>query len=283
MRARTAADINDAPVVGNVAQATEVDESTNCFTDANCGLYACDSNHDCNTSSAPDSDCDQDIAYHRGEVRGPAACAALTRRAVCSRALVFEFEARLDPIMRQIKPSVMVRGSVGLLCTMLTACLTPVDDVPAPPANPAISNAAGSVTLPSRIECDGPAEELALLGKLCGTETALGTWMGTDAEKGMSTAFGSPEGPVLLLYNRLERDPGSANVAGEVKYSAYVLLSVRSDDVLRSWSRAEPVSSGQVTSQLVRFEACSASWFAEGTFTWRSTTLRLAWGASRPC
>lgn len=177
----------------------------------------------------------------------------------------------------------MVRGSVGLLCALLTGCLTSVDDVPAPPANAAISNAAGSVTLPSRIECDGPAEELALLGKLCGAKTVLAAWMGTDAAMGMSTALGPPEGPVVLLYNRLERDPGRANVAGEVKYSAYVLLSVGSGDVLRSWSRAEPVSSGQVTSQLVRFEACSASWIAEGTFTWRSTTLRFSWGASRPC
>src|SRR6478609_477175 len=50
-------------VVGNVAQATEVNESTNCFTDATCGLYACDSNHDCNTSCARDSDCDQAVAY----------------------------------------------------------------------------------------------------------------------------------------------------------------------------------------------------------------------------
>ena len=88
---------------------------------------------------------------------------------------------------------------------------------------------------------------------------------------------------MLLVYNRLDRDPGRANVAGEVKYSAYVLLSVGSDDVLRSWSRAEPVSSGQVTSQLVTFQACSVTWSAEGTFAWRSTTLRLSWGAMRPC
>jgi len=85
------------------------------------------------------------------------------------------------------------------------------------------------------------------------------------------------------VYNRLDRDPGRANVAGEVKYSAYVLLSVGSDDVLRNWSRAEPVSFGQVTSETVSFQACSASWFAEGTFTWRSTTLRMSWGAARPC
>jgi len=193
-------------------------------------------------------------------------------------------KAQLDPTTREIQDSTVIRGTVGVLyATLLTGCLIPDDDVPAPPANPAISNVAGSVTLPSRIECDGPAEELALLGKLCGASTAEVAWMGTDAEKGMSTALGPPDGPVLLVYNRLDRDPGRANVAAEVKYSAYVLLSVGSDDVLRSWSRAEPVSSGQVTSQLVTFQACSVTWSAEGTFAWRSTTLRLSWGAMRPC
>lgn len=177
----------------------------------------------------------------------------------------------------------MSRGSVVLLCAALGGCFNPADDVPAPPPNAAISNTAGSVTLPSRIDCDGPADELALLGKLCGAATPGAVWKGTDAKKGMSTALGPEEGPRLLIYNQLNRDPGATNVAADVQYSAYVLLSAGSDDALRSWPRAEPVSAGQVTSELVKFEACSISWFAEGTFTWRSTTLRLSWGAARPC
>ncbi len=44
-------------LVHSTIQATEVDEQANCFTDANCGLYACGSEHDCNTSCARDSDC----------------------------------------------------------------------------------------------------------------------------------------------------------------------------------------------------------------------------------
>jgi hypothetical protein len=178
----------------------------------------------------------------------------------------------------------MSRGTVVVLCaTMLVGCINPSDDIPAPPPNADIANTAGSVTLPSRIDCDGPDDELALLGKLCGAATPDAVWIGTDAKKGMSTALGPERGPRLLIYNQLDRDPGGANVAAEVKYSAYVLLSVGSDDALRSWSRAEPVSAGQVTTELVKFEACSISWFAEGTFTWRSTTLRLSWGAARPC
>jgi hypothetical protein len=163
----------------------------------------------------------------------------------------------------------------------------PVDDVPAPPANPAIVNTAGSTTLPARIECDGPAEELALLGALCGSTTSLVGWRGTDAEKGMAMAVG-PEhgGPLLLVYNRLDRDPGLVNVAAEVKYSAFVLLSPADRDstaTLGEWPKAESVSAGQVTSQLVKFEACSDSWIAEGTFTWRSTQVRLSWAAARGC
>jgi len=178
----------------------------------------------------------------------------------------------------------MRRGTgLALGATLLVGCINPNDDVPAPPPNPAISNVAGSVTLPSRIDCSGPADEVALLGKLCGAATPDAVWTGTDAKKGMSTALGPEQGPRLLIYNQLDRDPGVVNVAAEVKYSAYILLSAGSDDALRSWSKAEPVSGGQVTSELVKFEACSTSWFAEGTFTWRSTTLRLSWGAARPC
>jgi hypothetical protein len=102
----------------------------------------------------------------------------------------------------------------------------------------------------------------------------------------MAMALGPQHGPVLLLYNRLDRDAGRVDVAAEVKYSAYVLLSVvdrDSDATLGQWSNADPVAAGQVTSQLVKFNACSTSWVAEGTFTWRSTQLRLAWAALRPC
>ena len=56
----------------------------------------------------------------------------------------------------------------------------------------------------------------------------------------MATALGPDEGPVLLVYNRLDREPDQANVAAEVKYSAYVLLSVQdrhSDRTLSDWSR----------------------------------------------
>jgi len=54
---------DQAEIVRSTTQTTEIDEDTNCFTEASCGLYACDSNHDCYVSCARDHDCDMDVAY----------------------------------------------------------------------------------------------------------------------------------------------------------------------------------------------------------------------------
>jgi hypothetical protein len=49
------------------------------------------------------------------------------------------------------------------------------------------------------------------------------------------------------------------------------------------WSRAEIINAGMVTSSTVKSTAREVAWIAEGTFSWRSTRLRVAWSAAHPC
>jgi len=169
---------------------------------------------------------------------------------------------------------------------MLSGCFSSPDEVAAPPVNPGIANVAGMVTMPFRVDCAGPANEVALLGSLCGSVTISAAWRRTDAPDGMAMSLGPGAGPSLLLYNRLDSEAGDGNVAANAKYSAYVLLSASSDSPnakLDGWPNGEPVTTGTVTSQLVQFQACSSTWIAEGTFSWRSTTISVAWSAANAC
>jgi hypothetical protein len=185
-------------------------------------------------------------------------------------------------------------GSAALVAPMLLAlaALGCSDDVDAPPVNASIHNEArplvpGCYTLPFEVICDGPAEELALLDGVCGAKTDFLDWSRTDAPAGMGTWIGPRNGPLFLLFNRLEREPGEQeDVAEELRYSAYFVNRGFSDDIvetLEQWHAGEGVKSGSVITFAARFVACSMSWEGEGTFRWRSTTIEFAWTAAEPC
>jgi len=192
----------------------------------------------------------------------------------------------------------MVR-SHGLGSAALVALMAPAlavlgcsDDVDAPPANASIHNEAraltpGCFTRPFEVMCDGPEDELARLDGVCGAKTDFLEWSGTDAPAGMATWIGPRNGPLFLLFNRLEREPNeNENVAKELHYSAFFVNEGFADDLvatLEQWHAGEPVRSGTVVTFAARFVACSMSWEGEGTFRWRSTTLAFAWTAAEPC
>jgi hypothetical protein len=161
--------------------------------------------------------------------------------------------------------------------------------VNAPPVNTAISNTAGSVTLPFTVQCDGPADEVALLGGICGSGTSGLEWFLTDAPSGMATMIGPGSGPFFLLYDRVDHDPSvSANVAGQAHYAAFVFLQQEPSEaspetILDGWIGAEAVSSGAVVTQQVDFLACGGGWLGQGSFVWRTTKLTFAWSASELC
>jgi len=182
-------------------------------------------------------------------------------------------------------------GSAALMALALGA-LGCSDDVDAPPVNTSITNQAmplapGCFKLPFEVTCDGPADELALLDGVCGAKTDFLEWSGTDAPAGMATWIGPRNGPLFLLYNRLEREPGEKeDVAKELRYSAFFVNQGFSDDAvatLEQWREGESVKSGEVITFAARFVECRMSWEGEGVFQWRNTSIAFAWTASEPC
>jgi hypothetical protein len=161
------------------------------------------------------------------------------------------------------------------------------EEVESPPVNPSISNTQGGVEIPFEVSCTGPDDDMALLGDLCGISASNLDWFPTDAPAGMAMAIGPASGPLVLIFNRLEYEPAaSQNVAGEIRYAAFVSLGGRADDAvdtLERWKQAEAVGAGTVVTELARFTACTGSWEARATLVWRSTTLDVAWIASQPC
>jgi hypothetical protein len=161
------------------------------------------------------------------------------------------------------------------------------DRVSAPPANTAISNVAGSVAAPFSVQCNGPADEVALLAGLCGSDTTAVEWMVTDAPGGMGAVIGPSGGALFLLYARADHDPAvDANFAGQAQYAGFVFLGQRTGPhagTLDTWKAGEPVSSGKVVTQEASLMACSTDWIGQGTFNWRHTTVSFAWSAAEPC
>ncbi len=158
--------------------------------------------------------------------------------------------------------------------------------------NRAIENQAqprepGKPTLPYEVRCVGPEDELRLLGGVCGAPTLYLGWVRTDAPGGMGTSIGPLDGPFLMLFNRVERDPPPGeNVAAELKYAAYFVQrgpGENSVDTLDQWKDGEAVRSGSLVTYRASFGACSESWVGEGSLLWRSTTLTFAWSALLPC
>lgn len=184
----------------------------------------------------------------------------------------------------------MRAGVLGALGLLLVGCGD--EQAEAPPANPRIENEAKDLpldvsALPFEVTCQGPAEELKLLGAVCGTQTHDLGWWPTDAPGGMGMYIGPVGGPYLMLFGRVEyRPPSNKNVAAELKYAAFLVNRGAADDsaeTLNQWRKGEPMSSGALVTYQAYIGACSPGWMGEGTLQWRSTTLSLAWWSGLPC
>jgi hypothetical protein len=171
---------------------------------------------------------------------------------------------------------------------LLAACNNP-DEADPPPVNAAIATEAGARTLPLAVRCTGPADELALLGDLCGSSSELLGWSNTEIRGG--EGFGTVVGrgaARLMLFAEVDGHPDDDdNVADRLAYAAYVVLDAGDPDgfvaQLEQWQDGEPVTSGHVRTELAEFVACYESWIAEGTFVWRDTTIELGWTAVQGC
>lgn len=179
---------------------------------------------------------------------------------------------------------------VPSLIVLLSACSTQ-DYVEAPPVNDSFLLETGESEGPLAVQCEGPDDELQLLGSLCGSDELFLGWSRTDVSgAGMATSVGQDGGAQLIIFNEIERSPDYRdNVASEVVYSAYVVLetsSTPSSSVARldQWSEGEAVAGGNVITESVVYDSCiGSSWVASGTFTWRNTEITLSWDAAAGC
>lgn len=177
----------------------------------------------------------------------------------------------------------------ALPALLLAACSQEVVD--APPSNPRITSEQGTPMNLDQVQCEGPEQELALLGSLCGASAMNRGWSGTDAPgAGMAMAVGEDGGPLLIIFNEVQRTPDYRdNVADEVSHAAYVVLEAARDPEssvarLNQWRDGEPVASGAVVVGNVQFDACSGdSWRASASFRWRSTDVALSWVSGSGC
>ena len=114
------------------------------------------------------------------------------------------------------------------------------------------------------VECDGPADELALLGSLCGASTQNLRAEGIrDVEWGNRISLDS-----FYLYAM-----GSADDLPNLVYAAGV--STADGD--------EAVVEGMVNPTFATPNACSTTFAATAEFLWRNTTIRMNLSASIPC
>lgn len=179
----------------------------------------------------------------------------------------------------------------ALPALLLAGCAFDQELVDAPPINTRITSELGTPANLDQVQCEGPDQELALLGSLCGAQPTNLSWTRTNAPgAGMAMTVGANGGPLLIIFNEVPRNPDyREDVADEVSHAAYVALKSERDPEssvarLNQWRDGEPVESGAVVVDGVQFDACSgASWVASGSFRWRTTDIALSWVSGSGC
>lgn len=146
-----------------------------------------------------------------------------------------------------------------------------------------------------RVQCDGPAEEIALLGAICSSTSHTG-YLYLDQDDG-STGVGVSlpdrwevsSGARLLLYGLVDvpsRD-WTDDRSASMTYAAYVLLDpsdIEADDpLLAHWGDAEPITEGTVVTEVATGDPCGFGWTGSAELLWRNTTIRVSWEGSHGC
>lgn len=200
------------------------------------------------------------------------------------RRLPLQLEARrsLARLLLRVRRMEHRKGRilVGLACFAgVSGCFGP-PPVSSPPPNASISVAIGTLTLPTRVECEGPAEELALLGDICGAATGTLALRETTGG-GFRVVVGGSTGPYLLIYADPSDEAGT--FAERLQYAAFVQMEVDDEGRPKPWREAEPVAEGVVITEYAEPGYAGYEWWrAQGEFLWRHTTIRLAWRAHVP-
>ena len=180
------------------------------------------------------------------------------------------------------------------LCTLTVASAalpgcSERDGVTPPPVNAAIDHEAGPGDGEFVVACDGPDDELALLGDLCGRAAQINMrFLDLDGDdRGVGGHLASDRAH-FLLFARTVDAPADQPLAAALEYSAYVLLdpdaSASYDAALERWREAEAVTSGEVRTEAASsFDTCDGSWVGQGSFVWRETTITVRWQGYVSC
>jgi hypothetical protein len=174
---------------------------------------------------------------------------------------------------------------IGLVPMSLFFGCTPVHPIAGPSPNPDIAATTGPITLPYIVECDGPTDELEVLGDLCGSPSGDLYRLETRGH-GFATMVGPDEGPLLLIF---AESTGEADDLPEtLGYAAYIRLDGYLEEggyaAMQSWRDAIPVTEGAVVTRTAEPASCSPlEWIGQGELLFRNTTLTLAWSAGGAC
>lgn len=152
---------------------------------------------------------------------------------------------------------------------------------------------AGAIAGTTAVSCDGPEDELALLGSLCGAPASHISWNAHVGDQSIALR-GSDGGPALLVigFHTEELPDGEYDHTADIRYAAYVVLEPpaaiedngweSTRQLMRSWPEGEALT-GTVATERAVATACGTDFVGSAIFLWRETTITVPWSAALPC
>lgn len=142
-----------------------------------------------------------------------------------------------------------------------------------------------------RVTCDGPADQIAMLGSLCDYSSSSVSWNAHVGDQSIS--LGGADATLLVLGFHTQNLPdGEYDHTNDIRYAAYVVLDPPAAidgngweserQTMRAWAQGEALS-GEIVTQRAVATACGYDFVGSGTLVWRDTTLTIRWAAVVPC
>ena len=127
------------------------------------------------------------------------------------------------------------------------------------------------------VTCNGPADELAELGDLCGFQSEPIVFKNKPTDG--VVLMGPPNGPMLMVYGIVPDTDHDRTE--EIRYAVYLNLDPGSEPEME-WEDGDALD-GSMTTYRALLHACTVcNYRASGTLRWRNTTLTFHFGASGP-
>jgi hypothetical protein len=144
------------------------------------------------------------------------------------------------------------------------------------------------------VTCEGPDDQVAMLGSLCGFDGGYWSWNAHVGDQ--STYFGHPEttdAVLLLMGFYTEQLPEhDYDHTADIRYAASLVLDppapVEGDGwqsertLMRSWTEGEALT-GEIVTRRAVGTACGTDFIGHGVLVWRDTTITLSWISALPC